>query len=241
MKKSKRTRQIYSPDLRIPGAGQGSSDRRQKRAMDKMLPFDSIGPASNSFRTEATCPNPQRCGAVLSCRIDRCLNCLSCRSQDVVSSTGFSNCSFLEGALNRFLSGIFSANERFIRPDIEPVTIAPAVSNADIIEISVHGSQCVRSLQVEDNLGVSANVDISVQNLILLAQNAGTLEIRYHGGDMVFGSHFHGAILIGIIDLRLDAAAALGNYVRRKHMGITEAREKYVAVVEIGPLPLREV
>src|SRR5215467_2020933 len=67
------------------------------------------------------------------------------------------------------LSSIFTANESFVCPDIEPLSIASAIGDLDIIEKSVHGRQCIGAFQVEDYLRVTAYMHVGMQDLVIIA------------------------------------------------------------------------
>ena len=41
-------------------------------------------------------------------------------------------------AIQYFLSGIFPADKGFVGPDVKPISVAAAIGNADIVQISMH-------------------------------------------------------------------------------------------------------
>src|SRR5260370_768143 len=75
------------------------------------------------------------------------------------------------------LSSGFSADESFVRPDVEPVSVSAAIGNTHIVEIGMHSRQCIGAFKIEDYLRITADMNVRVQDLVVFAQDTAALEI----------------------------------------------------------------
>src|SRR5216684_145566 len=139
------------------------------------------------------------------------------------------------------LSSGFSADESFVGPDVEPVSVAAAIGNPHIVEIGMNSRQCLGAFKIEDYLRVTADMDVGVQDLVIVAQHTAALEIGDNRRDAILRGAFQWPVFLREIDLSLDAAASRRRSVRREHMRKAEPGEAYIAVVKIGPLSFGEV
>ena len=73
--------------------------------------------------------------------------------------------------------GELSALEALIRPQVSPVSIAPAIGDTEIIEIAVNSLECSRTVEVEDDVGVWEQHRASAQETVVLAEVTTAAEI----------------------------------------------------------------
>src|SRR5260370_11647569 len=121
-------------------------------------------------------------------------------------------------------SGI-SADESFVCPDVEPVSVAAAIGNPHIVEIGMHSLQCIGAFKIEDYLRVTADMDVGVQDLVIVAQHTAALEIGDNRRDVFLRGAFQWPVFLREIDLSLDAAASRPPRMRRGHMREAEPVE----------------
>src|SRR5437867_1773060 len=73
--------------------------------------------------------------------------------------------------------GELSALEALIRPQVSPVSIAPAIGDTEIIEIAVDRLEGSRTVEVEDDVSVWEQHRASAQDTVVLAEVTAAAEI----------------------------------------------------------------
>ena len=114
--------------------------------------------------------------------------------------------------VDHLLGGVLAADEGLVGPDVRPVAIAAAVGEADLVEVAVHGRECLGTLEVEDDVGVRDVHGVREEDRVLLAQDAAAEEAVDDRLDALLGTPVQRPVLRRVVALRLQAAAAIARY-----------------------------
>src|SRR5690242_9440196 len=141
-----------------------------------------------------------------------------------------------KGSRKRRLGRALPTDVALIGPHISPVAVSSAVVDPDVVQISVDGFQGRSAIEVEDDVRVTHHLRMAGQDLVAFPKRAAPVQVRYHLIDQILRGQGQRTILVGKIDLRLDAAAArrsirLGQQVREAQAGKANVR-----IVKIGDL-----
>ena len=101
--------------------------------------------------------------------------------------------------------------------------------------------ECSRTIEVEDDVGVSDQHRLAEQDAVVLPQDATAAEVRDDRLNPVIGRPGEGSVLVREVDFCLNTSCARGDIAGGKHMRKTEAREANVLVVEIGHVGIGKI
>src|SRR5437868_1250918 len=79
------------------------------------------------------------------------------------------------------LSRLFAADKRFVRPHIAPISVTPAVGDADIIEVSVNLIQRGAALEVKNDICIAQQHCLATQDVVAIAEYSATAEVSDNG------------------------------------------------------------
>ena len=116
--------------------------------------------------------------------------------------------SILPQSIEHFLRSVFSAHERFIRPNVGPVTVSPAIRHAYVVQITMNGLEGGCAIQIEDDVRIGNEHGMFKEDFVLLAKDPAALQVLDDRLDAVFRFPVERAILRRIVTLLLNTLAA---------------------------------
>src|SRR5258708_39021599 len=137
------------------------------------------------------------------------------------------------------LGGTFPANEALIGPHVSPVSVPPAIGDADFIEITMDRRKSRGTIEVEDHVGVAKEHRLAAQYAVGFAEKSAAAEIPDNRLDPIFRRTRERFVFIGKIDFRLNATGPGRRITSSEHMWKAETAETDIFVVEVGHVSVR--